>query len=104
MCTEGGRATSHPHPTRGPPVERREASMKYRLVLPAALVAGMAGLTPVQAQQGIDLVKQAVAAQGGAQALRGLKAISITADGQHWEPGQSYAPGGEARFLGDSAI
>src|SRR5690242_18017496 len=79
--------------------------MKYGLVLPAALVAGVVGLTPVQAQQqGIDLVKQAVAAQGGAHALRGLKAIRITADGQHWEPGQSYAPGGEARFLGDSTI
>jgi hypothetical protein len=78
--------------------------MKYGLGIPAALVAGMVGLTPVQAQQGIDLVKQAVAAQGGAQALRGLKAVSITAVGQHWEPGQSYAPGGEARFLGDSTI
>jgi glyoxylase-like metal-dependent hydrolase (beta-lactamase superfamily II) len=78
--------------------------MKYGLMVSAALLAGVAGLTPVQAQQGIDLVKQAVAAQGGAEALRALKTISIKAEGQHWEPGQSYTPGGEARFLGDSQI
>ena len=78
--------------------------MKYALLLSAALAAGAGGLTPVQAQTGIDLVKQAVAAQGGAEALRGLKTISIKAQGQHWEPGQSYTPGGEPRFLGDSAI
>jgi glyoxylase-like metal-dependent hydrolase (beta-lactamase superfamily II) len=70
----------------------------------AALLVGAGGLGPVQAQQGIDLVKQAVAAQGGAEALRGLKTISIKAQGQHWEPGQSYAPGGETRFLGDAKI
>ena len=78
--------------------------MKYALLLSAALLAGAGGLAPVQAQTGIDLVKQAVAAQGGAEALRGLKTISIKAQGQHWEPGQSYTPGGEPRFLGDSEI
>ena len=78
--------------------------MKYGLMLSAGLLAGVVGLTPVQAQQGIDLVKRAVAAQGGAETLRALKTVSIAAHGQHWEPGQSYAPGGEARFLGDSKI
>jgi hypothetical protein len=78
--------------------------MKYALLVSAALLVGAGGLAPAQAQQGIDLVKQAVAAQGGAEALRSLKAIDIKARGQHWEPGQSYAPGGEARFLGDSDI
>lgn len=78
--------------------------MRYALLVSAALFLGAGGLAPVQAQQGIDLVKAAVAAQGGAEALRGLKAISIKAEGQHWEPGQSYAPGGESRFLGDSQI
>jgi hypothetical protein len=59
---------------------------------------------PAQAQQGLDLVKQAVAAQGGAQALRDLKTIAVKAQAQHWEPGQSYVPGGESRFLGDSTV
>jgi hypothetical protein len=80
--------------------------MRYALSLSAALLAGAAGLGlgPVQAQQGLDLVKEAVAAQGGAEALRGLKTVAIKIQGQHWEPGQSYMPDGEARFLGDSAI
>ena len=78
--------------------------MKYALLVSAALLVGAGALAPAQAQQGIDLVKQAVAAQGGAEALRSLKAVGIKAHGQHWEPGQSYAPGGEARFLGDSDI
>jgi glyoxylase-like metal-dependent hydrolase (beta-lactamase superfamily II) len=78
--------------------------MKYGLMVSAALLAGVPGLTPAAAQQGIDLVKRAVAAQGGVEALRALKTISIKAEGQHWEPGQSHEPGGEARFLGDSKI
>ena len=73
--------------------------MKYALLVSAALLVGAGGLAPVQAQQGIDLVSQAVAAQGGADALRNLKTISIKAEGQHWEPGQSYEPGGEARLI-----
>jgi hypothetical protein len=78
--------------------------MKFALFLSAGLLVGAGGVAPAQAQQGIDLVKQAVAAQGGADALRSLKTVAIAAQGQHWEPGQSYQPGGEARFLGDSAI
>src|SRR5262249_45561349 len=85
-------------------VQQGGRSMKHALLVSAALLVGAGGLAPAQAQQGIDLVKQAVAAQGGVEALRGLKAISLKAQGQHWEPGQSYAPGGEARFLGDSKI
>jgi hypothetical protein len=78
--------------------------MRYALSLWAALLTAAAGSAPAQAQQGIDLVKEAVAAQGGAAALRALKTVSIKIQGQHWEPGQSYTPGGEARFLGDSTI
>ena len=70
----------------------------------AALVLGAISFQPALAQQGADLVKQAVDAQGGASALRALNGLSIKADAKHWEPGQSYAPGGEPRFLGDSAI
>jgi glyoxylase-like metal-dependent hydrolase (beta-lactamase superfamily II) len=78
--------------------------MKYFLSISAALLVGAVAAAPVSAQQASDLVKQAVAAQGGADALRSLKTITITADGKHWEPGQSKAPGGEPRFLGDSSI
>jgi glyoxylase-like metal-dependent hydrolase (beta-lactamase superfamily II) len=36
--------------------------------------------------------------------LRALRSVTITAQAQHWEPGQSYSPGGEPRFLGTSSI
>ena len=82
--------------------------MKFASSLCFALLIGVTGAAigsgPTRAQQGLDLVKQAVAAQGGAEALRGLKAVSIKVKGRHWEPGQSFAPGGEPRFLGDSDI
>jgi hypothetical protein len=86
------------------PIDDREDVMKYAVLVSAALLGCAGTLAPAQAQQGVDLVKQAVAALGGAEALRSLKSVGITAHGQHWEPGQSYAPGGEARFLGDSNI
>jgi hypothetical protein len=83
-------------------------AMKYASFLSVALLVGVAGVAigsgPARAQQGLDLVKQAVAAQGGAEALRGLKAVTIKVKGRHWEPGQSYAPDGEPRFLGDASV
>src|SRR5882672_857363 len=78
--------------------------MKYVLSISAALLMGALPAAPALAQTGSDLVKQAVAAQGGADALRSLKTIAIKAEGRHWEPGQSYSPGGEPRFLGDAAV
>jgi glyoxylase-like metal-dependent hydrolase (beta-lactamase superfamily II) len=75
--------------------------------LAALLVAALYGAIapqPAQAQSVRDLVGQAVTAEGGADALRGLKALSIKADAMHWEPGQSKVAGGEPRFLGNSAL
>jgi glyoxylase-like metal-dependent hydrolase (beta-lactamase superfamily II) len=77
--------------------------MKYALVLSAALLFA-SQVQPALAQSPADLVKNAVDAQGGADALRGLKGASIKAEAKHWEPGQSYAATGEARFLGDSTV
>src|SRR5262249_27866975 len=54
------------------------------------------------AQSGADLVRASVAAQGGAAALSAAKTTIIKGEAKHWEPGQSYAPTGEARFLGDT--
>src|ERR1700736_5218335 len=78
--------------------------MKYVLSVVALLLA-MSLQQPVFAQgSGGDLVKQAVAAQGGADALRGLKGLAIKGDAKFWEPGQSFAADGEARFLGDATF
>jgi glyoxylase-like metal-dependent hydrolase (beta-lactamase superfamily II) len=49
-------------------------------------------------------VKQAVAAEGGADTLRGVKGLSIKGDAKFWEPGQSFAPDGDPRFLGDATF
>jgi hypothetical protein len=52
----------------------------------------------------LDLIKQAVQAEGGAEALQNLKRIAIAADVQHWEPEQSYLAGGDARLTATSRI
>jgi len=68
----------------------------------AALVVGATLSQPAAAQSGVDLVTQAVAAQGGVTALSAAKTTVIKGEAKHWEPGQSFSPIGEARFLGDS--
>jgi glyoxylase-like metal-dependent hydrolase (beta-lactamase superfamily II) len=78
--------------------------MKHALSIAAVLLA--AGQVPPAAAQNtaVDLVKQAVAAEGGAEALRGLKSLAVKGDAKFWEPGQSFAAGGEPRFLGDATF
>src|SRR5262245_14767820 len=70
-----------------------------------AMLANATATSPAAAQSAQnpaqDLVKQAVAAQGGADALKALKTISIKGEAKFWEPGQALKPGGEPRFLGD---
>jgi len=78
--------------------------MKYAVAISAVLLAASFGFQPALAQTPSDLVTKAVAAQGGADALRALKTVSIQADAKHWDPGQSYSVTGEPRFMGDSTI
>src|ERR1700674_533816 len=78
--------------------------MKYALWISVFLLA-MVQQQPVLAQGSSDsLVKQAVAAEGGADALRGVKGLAIKGDAKFWEPGQSFAPDGETRFMGDATF
>ncbi len=72
-----------------------------RIVVP--LFALAIGSAPAAAQSGVDLVRQAVEAQGGAAALGAAKTAIIKGEARHWEPGQSFSATGETRFLGDSA-
>jgi glyoxylase-like metal-dependent hydrolase (beta-lactamase superfamily II) len=78
--------------------------MKYAVAISAALLLGASQFQPAVAQSPNDLVNQAVAAQGGADALRALKGAVIKGDAKHWEPGQSYTAGGESKFIGDSTF
>ena len=76
--------------------------MKYALMISAALLMAGSHGQPASAQSPTDLVKQAVDALGGADALRAIKTVVGKGDAKHWEPGQSNSVNGESRFLGDS--
>jgi glyoxylase-like metal-dependent hydrolase (beta-lactamase superfamily II) len=54
----------------------------------------------VSVQTAGDLVKGAVDAQGGADALRRLTGLTAKGNARFWEPGQSLVAGGEPRPLG----
>ena len=78
--------------------------MKNVVTFAAALLLAAAVAQPASAQSPAELVGQAVAAQGGADALRGLKTLVIKGEAKHWEPGQSVRAGGETRFIGDFGL
>jgi glyoxylase-like metal-dependent hydrolase (beta-lactamase superfamily II) len=84
------------------PISPGESTMKYTLAIAAVIAATQ--IPPALAQKPVDLVKQAIAAEGGADALRALKGLSIKGDAKFWEPGQSFAAGGEPRFLGNATF
>jgi glyoxylase-like metal-dependent hydrolase (beta-lactamase superfamily II) len=73
-------------------------------LISAGLLLAASQQQPAQAQSPHELINQAVAAEGGADALRGLKSLAIKAEAMHWEPGQSKAAGGEPRFLGNTSL
>ncbi len=79
--------------------------MKILLGLSAALLVSTAPVQFASAKEApIDLVKAAVAAEGGADALKALKGLYLKGTAKHWEPGQSFKAGGEPRFLGDTNL
>jgi len=79
--------------------------MKVLLGLSAALLVSTAPVQLASAKDApIDLVKAAVAAEGGADALKALKGLYAKGTAKHWEPGQSFKAGGEPRFLGDTSL
>jgi glyoxylase-like metal-dependent hydrolase (beta-lactamase superfamily II) len=75
--------------------------MKYALSISAALLLALCQSQPASAQQTNKLVSDAVQALGGADALRNLKAISITGEAKYWEPGQSKVAGKDPKHVED---
>jgi len=51
-----------------------------------------------------DLVNQALDAMGGADALRALRGLAIKGEVRHWEPEESYSPGGPPVFTDHSTF
>jgi hypothetical protein len=78
--------------------------MKYAFLFSTALLVAFGPWQPASAQAPLDLVKQGIEAQGGANALRAIKSIVLKGTYKSWEPGQSNSINGESRFLGDSKI
>src|SRR5271163_803095 len=70
------------------------------------LILGAAVPQPAWAQvlSPLDLVKQAVEAQGGVETLRNLKRIAIKGEVRHWEPEESFAAGGPSVFTDRSKL
>lgn len=77
-----------------------------RRALVIALLLGPALVRPAGAQvlQPLDLVKHAVEAMGGVDALRSLKRIAIKGEVRHWEPEESYVAGGPPVFTDRSTF
>jgi glyoxylase-like metal-dependent hydrolase (beta-lactamase superfamily II) len=75
--------------------------MKYALSISAALLLVLTQLQPASAQT-TQIVNEAVKAQGGADALRALKGLSIKGETKNYEPGQSKAAGGEPKHVEDT--
>ena len=76
--------------------------MKRATVLLAVslLVVACATMRP----QGRALVSRAVQAMGGADALAGVKTLSVKGTARQWEPEQSVVAGGEMRFANEATF
>ena len=82
------------------------ALMKRILSLAFALFlgGGVAQTALAQGPEPLNLVKRAVDAMGGVDALRRAKRFSITGEARHWEPEESFVAGGEPRFVDHSTF
>jgi hypothetical protein len=70
----------------------------------AALCFSTASVATAQNVPPVELIKQAIAAEGGVEALRAVKGVILKGDARHWEPQQSFTPDVEPRFIGDSKL
>jgi glyoxylase-like metal-dependent hydrolase (beta-lactamase superfamily II) len=68
------------------------------------LAAAVPKLASAQVSSPVDLVKQAVEAQGGVEALRALKRVAIKGEVRHWEPEESFVAGGPPVFTDRSTF
>ena len=77
--------------------------MKFAVSILAALLLALSQWQPAAAQSNA-LVNQAVAALGGADALRNLKSVTIRGEAKFWEPGQSKVAGVDPKFAEDATF
>lgn len=77
--------------------------MQHMLVsLLVFCIMGLGVTWAAPSQEPVALVKRAVTALGGVQALGQVQSITIKGQAKHWEPEQSVVAGGESRLAGNS--
>src|SRR5919106_6584681 len=77
--------------------------MAFALAVPFALIFVLAATHPSHAQGSApELIRRAVSAQGGADALRAVQTLVIRGVGRQSVTGQAYRAVGEPRFVGES--
>jgi hypothetical protein len=93
-------------------VDRHLAHISRKMIvrLTRALIFAMLALfglphqAAAQASGPVDLVKQALEAMGGIDAMRGLQGLAIKGSVRHWEPEESYVAGGPPVFTDHSTF
>jgi glyoxylase-like metal-dependent hydrolase (beta-lactamase superfamily II) len=93
-------------------VDRHLAHISRKMIvrLTPALIFAMLALfglphqAAAQASGPVDLVKQALEAMGGIDAMRGLQGLAIKGAVRHWEPEESYVAGGPPVFTDHSTF
>jgi len=92
-------------PRRSAP-QPRGIGMICSQIIAILLILGAAVPKPAWAEvlSPVDLVKEAVEAQGGVETLPNLKRIAIQGEVRHWEPEESFVAGGPPIFTDRSTF
>lgn len=80
--------------------------MKRSPSIVVALLLGWIALQPAVAQVSspLNLVKQAVTAEGGVDALRKIKGLTLKGHVRHWEPEETYVADGDPKAVDRSSF
>jgi hypothetical protein len=74
------------------------------VVFTALAILGAPCEAAAQASDPLNLVRQAIDAMGGVDALRALRGLAIKGEVRHWEPEESYSAGGPPVFTDRSTF
>jgi len=74
------------------------------VVFAALVILGAPCEAAAQASDPLNLVRQAIDAIGGVDALRALRGLAIKGEVRHWEPEESYPAGGPPVFTDRSTF
>jgi glyoxylase-like metal-dependent hydrolase (beta-lactamase superfamily II) len=93
-------AASMSHLANAKRIVRLEPALTFAMLA----VFGLPHQAGAQASGPVDLVKQALEAMGGIDAMRGLQGLAVKGTVRHWEPEESYVAGGPPVFTDHSTF